>query len=58
MRDEAAEEIGPEGQEVIERVQEPLTDEVMRELNARVDLEKEKPEDVAAAYLQEAGFVE
>jgi glycine betaine/choline ABC-type transport system substrate-binding protein len=58
MREEAAEEIGPEGIDIVERVQEPLTDEVMRELNARVDLDREKPEDVAADYLQEAGFVQ
>jgi glycine betaine/choline ABC-type transport system substrate-binding protein len=58
MRDEAAEAIGPEGIDVVERVQEPLTDEVMRELNARVDLDREKPEDVAADYLREAGFIQ
>ena len=58
MSDEAVETIGPEGVEVIERVQEPMTEEVMRELNARVDLDKEKPEDVATQYLQEAGFIE
>ncbi len=28
----------------------------MQELNARVDVDKEKPEDVAAEYLQEAGY--
>jgi glycine betaine/choline ABC-type transport system substrate-binding protein len=58
MRDQAAEAIGPEGIDVVERVQEPLTDEVMRELNARVDLDRQEPADVAADYLQEAGFVE
>ncbi len=58
MTDEAAKEIGPEGIEVVERVQEPLTEEVMAELNARVDLDKEKPEDVATQYLQEEGFIE
>ena len=58
MRDETAQEIGPEGLEIVERVQEPLTEEVMRELNARVDLDKEKPEDVATQYLQEEGFIE
>ena len=58
MSDEAVKEIGPAGTEVIERVQEPLTEEVMRELNARVDLDKEEPEKVAADYLKEAGFVE
>ena len=29
----------------------------MQELNARVDVDKEKPEDVAAEYLQEAGYI-
>ena len=58
MRDDAVEAIGPEGVEVIERVQEPMTEEVMRELNARVDLDKQKPEEVATQYLQEAGFIE
>ena len=58
IREEALEAIGPEGEEVILRVQEPLTEEVMRELNSRVDLDKEEPEDVAAEYLQEEGFVE
>lgn len=58
IREEALEAIGPEGEEVLLAVQEPLTEEVMRELNSRVDLDKEEPEDVAASYLQEAGFVE
>jgi glycine betaine/choline ABC-type transport system substrate-binding protein len=30
----------------------------MQELDARVDIDKEQPADVAAAYLQEAGLVE
>ena len=58
LSEEAFEAIGPEGVEVIERVQEPMTEEVMRELNARVDLDKQEPEDVATAYLQESGFTE
>ncbi len=58
MSDEAVEEIGPEGVDVIERVQEPMTEDVMRELNARVDLDKQEPEDVATEYLQEAGFID
>jgi glycine betaine/choline ABC-type transport system substrate-binding protein len=57
VRDETMKEIGPEGQKVIERVQEPLTERVMRELNSRVDLEKQEPERVAKDYLREAGFV-
>ncbi len=58
MRDQAAEAIGPEGVEIVERVQEPLTDEVMRELNARVDLDRQEPEQVAGDYLREAGFIQ
>ena len=30
---------------------------VMQELNARVDLDKEKPEDVAHDYLVEGGYI-
>jgi glycine betaine/choline ABC-type transport system substrate-binding protein len=48
--------LGPEGQKVIEQVQKPLTEKVMQELNARVDIDKKKPEEVAKSYLQQAGF--
>ena len=58
MRNDAVERIGEEGVEIIERVQEPMTEEVMRELNARVDLDKQEPEDVATQYLEESGFIE
>jgi glycine betaine/choline ABC-type transport system substrate-binding protein len=57
MRNETFEEIGPEGQKVIEEVQRPLTEKVMGELNSRVDLDKEEPEKVAKSYLREAGFI-
>jgi glycine betaine/choline ABC-type transport system substrate-binding protein len=57
IRNDALEKIGPEGQKVIEQVQKPLTVDVMRELNSRVDLDKQEPEGVASAYLKEAGFV-
>jgi len=57
VRDETMKELGPEGQKVIEQVQKPLTERVMRELNSRVDLEKQEPERVAKDYLREAGFV-
>jgi glycine betaine/choline ABC-type transport system substrate-binding protein len=57
IRDEALQAIGPEGQEIIEKVQEPLTEKVMQELNARVDVDKEKPEEAARAYLEQAGFI-
>ena len=52
------EEAGPDYQETIELVQENLTEEVMQELSARIDLDKEKPSQVAADYLQEAGYIE
>ena len=55
---EAVDEAGPDLQETVETVQESLTLEVMQELNARVSLDREKPEDVAADYLQEAGYVQ
>ena len=57
VRNEVAEKLGPEGQKVIEDVQKPLTEKVMQELNARVDVDKQKPEEVAKAYLQSAGFI-
>jgi glycine betaine/choline ABC-type transport system substrate-binding protein len=57
-RKEAADKLGDEGRALIEKIQAPLTEEVMRELNSRVSLDKEKPEEVAANYLREEGFVE
>ena len=57
VRDEAMKTLGPEGQKVIEDVQKPLTEKVMQELNARVDIDKQKPADAAKAYLQSAGFI-
>jgi glycine betaine/choline ABC-type transport system substrate-binding protein len=57
IRDEALKTIGPDGQKVIEDVQKPLTEKVMQELNARVDVDKQKPEEVAKAYLESAGFI-
>jgi glycine betaine/choline ABC-type transport system substrate-binding protein len=53
---QVADEAGPDYQATIEKVQQGLTLEVMQELNARVDVDKEKPEDVAAQYLQESGY--
>jgi glycine betaine/choline ABC-type transport system substrate-binding protein len=57
IRDEALQQIGPEGQKVIEDVQKPLTEKVMQELNARVDVDKQNPGEVAKAYLEQAGFL-
>ena len=55
---DAVDEAGPDMQATVEKVQESLTLEVMQELNARVSLDREKPEDVAADYLREAGYVD
>jgi glycine betaine/choline ABC-type transport system substrate-binding protein len=41
----------------IQAVQEELSLKVMQELNARVELEKETPEEAAKAYLESAGYV-
>jgi osmoprotectant transport system substrate-binding protein len=54
----AVDQAGPDFQETVEKVQEGLTLEVMQELNARVDLDREQPAAVATQYLQEEGYVE
>ena len=41
----------------MELVNKDLTDEVMQELNARVDIDKSTPEDVAGQYLKETGLI-
>ena len=51
-------EAGPDFGEVIEKVQSNLTLQVMQELNARVEIDKEKPADVAHDYLVSSGYVE
>jgi osmoprotectant transport system substrate-binding protein len=55
---EAVDEAGPDLGETVEKVQGDLTLEVMQELNAKVDVDKEKPEDAAREYLEEFGYVE
>ena len=56
-RTETVDEAGPDFGDVVESVQSNLTLEVMQELNARVDIDKERPEDAARAYLEEFGYV-
>ena len=58
IRNAAVERIGPEAIETLQAVQEGMTEEAMRELNRRVELEKQEPKEVAAAYLKEEGFVQ
>jgi osmoprotectant transport system substrate-binding protein len=54
---DAADEAGPDFGATIEKVQQNLTLPVMQELNARVDIDKEKPEQAAQEYLQEYGYI-
>ncbi len=49
---------GPDYAATIEAVQSGLTEQVMQELDARVDIDKETPESVAADYLNAAGYTE
>jgi osmoprotectant transport system substrate-binding protein len=55
---EAVDEAGPDFGETIEKVQENLSLEVMQELNARVDIDKEDPAVAAEQYLQEFGYIQ
>ncbi len=55
---QAADEAGPDFGATIEKVQGNLSLEVMQELNARVDIDKEKPEQAAQEYLQQFGNIE
>lgn len=50
------EKAGPDYEKTIVDVQKGLTLEVMQELDARVELEKQTPKQAAAAYLKSAGY--
>jgi osmoprotectant transport system substrate-binding protein len=52
-----AEKAGPDYEKTIVQVQKGLNLEVMQELDARVELEKQTPKEAAAAYLKSAGYV-
>src|SRR5215216_2330336 len=52
-----ADEAGPDFGDTIEKVQGNLTLPVIQELNARVDIDKDKPADVAHDYLQQSGYI-
>lgn len=57
-KQKTAEEAGPDYEKTILNVQHGLTLEVMQELDARVELERQSPAEAAAAYLESAGYVE
>jgi osmoprotectant transport system substrate-binding protein len=52
-----ADQAGPDLAKTIELVNQGLTADAMQELNARVDLDKQTPEDVAGEYLKESGYI-
>jgi osmoprotectant transport system substrate-binding protein len=57
MKKETADEAGPDLAKTLDLLQEQLTDENMQELNARVDLDKKDPAEVAKEYLTETGLI-
>jgi osmoprotectant transport system substrate-binding protein len=57
MKQETADAGGDNLRQTVELIQEQLTDENMQELNARVDLDKKDPAQVALEYLTETGLI-
>jgi glycine betaine/choline ABC-type transport system substrate-binding protein len=56
-RKATVDQAGADMQKTIELVQQGLTEKVMRELNARVDVDRETPKQVAQQYLRESGYI-
>lgn len=57
VRKDVFDKAGPDLPKTVALLQKQLTDENMQELNARVDLDKKSPAEVAKEYLQETGLV-
>ena len=57
MKRTTAEKAGPDLAHTVDLIQEQLTDENMQELNARVDLDRKEPAEVAREYLTETGLI-
>jgi glycine betaine/choline ABC-type transport system substrate-binding protein len=53
----AVRQAGPDYEKTIEAVSKPLDLKTIRELNARVDIDKQSPAAVAGEYLKSAGFI-
>ena len=51
-------EAGPDYEKTITQVQSGLTEQVMQELDARVDIDRQEASAVASEYLQEAGYTD
>jgi osmoprotectant transport system substrate-binding protein len=58
IRNDVLQKAGPDLEKVVGQVNKGLTDEVMQELNARVDLDKKTPDVVAGEYLKESGLTQ
>jgi len=58
VRDQTIEAAGPDLEKIVAQVEKGLTGAVMSELNARVDLDKKTPKEVATEYLQESGLIQ
>jgi osmoprotectant transport system substrate-binding protein len=56
VMEELADE-NPELLDLFAEIGEPMTEELMTEMNAEVDVDGEFPEDVAERYLQDQGFI-
>jgi glycine betaine/choline ABC-type transport system substrate-binding protein len=57
-RKSKVDQAGSDMQKTVELVQKSLSEKVLRELNARVDVDRQTPKAVARAYLQEAGYID
>jgi osmoprotectant transport system substrate-binding protein len=57
MKDATAQKAGPDLAKTLDLIQKPLTDDAMQELDARVDIDKKDPSEVAKEYLSETGLV-
>jgi osmoprotectant transport system substrate-binding protein len=57
MKTETADAAGPDLAKTVDLLQTQLTDDAMQELDARVDLDKKEPAEVAKEYLSETGLV-
>jgi osmoprotectant transport system substrate-binding protein len=57
VNNDVIDKAGPDLEKTVEMVNKGLTDEVMQELNARVDIDKSTPEEVAGEYLKETGLI-
>ena len=58
VRKETYDQYGPQLEEIFTPIAKALDEKTMTEMNARVDVDGELPEDVAEDFLSEEGFVE